>query len=270
VARDVPVRLTIDEQGHTPGNPGKGHMSGPGGEVTERDRRRETRRQQYLQRQEQARRARQQKIRNQQLRQWGLIGGGAVVFLLLLVFIIHAVTAPSTPPSSYWQHPAQGQTVDGIPCQASEQVAVHHHSYLKVYIDGSQVQVPGGIGIPTSADGFAKCLYWLHVHPGQNNSEYNFIHIEAPPNQANTTFTVKQFFDIGGESLGGTSFMGKTIDGNHKLVTEVFDANGKLVQTANGADDAGKIALSNHETIVMLYNSPNVKATPNTDWSQVG
>ena len=241
-------------------------MSGPDGEITERDRRRETRRQQYLQRQEQARRARQQKIRNQQLRQWGLIGGGAVVLLLVLVLIIHAVTTSGTPPSPYWQHPAQGQTVDGIPCQTSEQVAVHYHAYLKVYIDGSQVQVPGGIGIPTSTDGFAKCLYWLHVHTGENN----FIHIEAPPNQANTKFTVKQFFDIGGESLGGTSFMGKTIDGNRKLVTEVFDANGKPVQTANGADDAGKIVLSNHETVVLLYNSPNVKATPNTDWSPVG
>jgi hypothetical protein len=240
-------------------------MSGPGGEITERDRRREARRQQMLQRQEQARRARQQKIRNQQLQRWGLIGG-AIVLVLLLAFIIHAVTTSGASSSPYWQHPASGNTVDGIPCQASEQVAVHYHAYLKVYIDGSQVQVPGGIGIPTSADGFPKCLYWLHVH----TNEDNFIHIEAPPNQANAKFTVKQFFDIGGEPLSGTSFMGKTIDSKNALVTEVFDANGKLVQTANGADDAGKIVLSNHETIVMLYNSPHVKASPNTDWSPVG
>ncbi len=231
-------------------------MSGPGGEITERDRRRESRRQQYLQRQEQARRVRQQKIRNQQLRQWGLIGGGAVVLLLVLAFIIHAVTTPS---SSYWQHPASGQTIDNIPCQTNEQVAVHYHAYLKIYINDSQVQVPGGIGLPS-------CYYWLHVHDGQDN----FIHIEAPQDQATRQFTVKNFFDIGGEKLSGTSFMGNKIDGSHALVTEVFDASGKLVQTYNGADDAGKIVLSNHETIVMLYNSPNVKATPNTDWSLVG
>jgi hypothetical protein len=262
----VPVRLTIGEQGKTPGNPGKGIMSGPGGEITERDRRRESRRQQYQRRQEEARRARQRKIRTQQLRQWGLIGGGAVILLLLFAFIIHAVTTPSTPPSPYWQHPASGQTVDNIPCQTNEQVAVHYHPYLKIYINDSQVQVPGGIGIPSSPGGIPKCLYWLHVHTGENN----FIHIEAPPDQVNTKFTVKNFFDVGGEPLTGTNFMGKTIDAKNALVTEVFDANGKLAQTANGADDAGKIVLSNHETIVMLYHSPNVKASPNTDWSPVG
>jgi len=254
----MPVRLTIGGQGKTPGNPGKGIMSGPGGEVTERDRRRESRRQQYQRRQEEARRARQQKIRTQQLRQWGLIGGGAIVLLLLFAFIIHAVTTPSTPTSSYWQHPAQGQTVDGIKCQASEQLAYHIHAYLKIYVDGNQVDVPGGIGIVPG-----RCYYWLHVHTGYDN----FIHIESPNSD---TYTVKQFFDVGGEPLSGTNFMGKTIDSKNALVTEVFDSSGKLVQTANGADDAGKIVLSNHETIVMLYNSPHVKASPNTDWSPVG
>jgi hypothetical protein len=240
-------------------------MSGPGGEITNRDRRREERRAQYQRRQEQARKARQQKIRNQQVRQWGLIGGGALVVLLVLFLIVHAVTTPSGP--SYWQHPAQGQTIDGIPCQTSEQVAVHYHSYLKVYVRGNQVTVPGGIGIPTNPAGAPTCFYWLHVH---DNGEDNFIHIEAPQDHANTKFTVKNFFDVGGETLSNTSFMGNPIDGNHKLVTEVFDGNGKLVQAVNSGDAAGAVVLSNHETIVMLYDSPNVKATPNTDWSSVG
>jgi hypothetical protein len=232
-------------------------MSGPDGEQTNRDRRRENRREQYLRRQEQARRARQQKIRNQQIRRWGIIGGGALVLLLVLGLIIHAVTTPGAP--SYWQQPATGQTIDNIPCQTNEQVAVHYHAYLKIYINGSQIQVPGGIGIP-------GCYYWLHVH----TSEDNFIHIEAPQDHANTKFTVKNFFDVGGEALSGSDFMGHKVDGNHKLIAEVFDASGKLTQTANGADDVGKLVLSNHETIVMLYNSPNVKATPNTDWAPVG
>jgi hypothetical protein len=236
-------------------------MSGPGGETTNRDRRRESRREQYQRRQEQARKARQQKIRNQQLRQWGLIGGGALILVIVLALVIHALTTPGTPSSQYWQHPANGQTVDGfIQCQ-NEQAAVHYHSYLKEYIDGNEIAVPGGIGIVPG-----KCLYWLHVHDGENN----FIHVEAPKDQANTKFTMKQFFDVGGETLAGSTFMGKPVDANHKLIAEVFDKDGKLVQTANGADDAGKLVLADHETIVMLYNSPNVKATPNTDWSKVG
>lgn len=236
-------------------------MSGPGGEVTNRDRRRESRRNQYLQRQEQARKARQQKIRNQQIRQWGIIGAGAVVLLLVLVLIIHAVTSgsgSSTPSgqAAYWQHPATGQDVDGIKCQTSEQLAYHYHAYLKIYVDGNQVQVPGGIGLP------GQCYYWLHVHTNENN----FIHIESP---TNNQYTLKQFFDIGGESLSATNFMGNPVDANHKLVAEVYDANGKLVKTADAAS-AGDITLTNHETIVLLYNSPNVKPSPNTDWSPVG
>lgn len=238
-------------------------MSGPGGETTNRDRRREQRREQYVRRQEQARKARQQQIRNQQLRQWGLIGAGAVVLLLVIILIVHAVTTPG--PTQYWQHPAQGETVDNfIPCQSSEQVAVHYHSYLKVYINGNQVPVPGGIGIVDTPS--KQCLYWLHVHTGEDN----FIHIEAPQDQANTKFTAKNFFDIGGETLGGSTFMGNTVDSSHKLVTEVFDANGKLVQVLDTPDKAAGVVLSNHETIVMLYNSPNVKATPNSNWSPVG
>jgi hypothetical protein len=236
-------------------------MSGPGGETTNRDRRRESRREQYQRRQEQARKARQQKIRNQQLRQWGLIGGGAVVLLIVLALVIHALTTPGTPSSQYWQHPANGQTVDGIQC-SSEQSAVHYHSYLKVYIDGNEIPVPGGIGLVDSKG----CLYWLHVHDGENN----FIHIEAPQSAKDTKFTMKQFFDVGGETLGGSTFMGKPVDASHKLIAEVFDKNGKLVQTTDGADNAGKIVLVDHETVVMLYNSPNVKATPNTNWGPVG
>lgn len=236
-------------------------MSGPGGNVTNRDRRRESRREQYLQRQAQARKARQQQIRNQQIRQWSIIGAGALVLVLVLFLIIHAVTSGSGQTSSgtgqtaYWQHAASGQEVDGIKCQASEQLVYHYHAYLKIYVDGSQVEVPGGIGIP------GQCIYWMHVHTG----EPNFVHIESPNSNK---YTVKQFFDIGGESLSGASFMGHPVDASHKLVAEVFDSSGKQVQTANGAD-TGNIVLADHETVVLLYNSPNVKATPNSDWSPV-
>jgi hypothetical protein len=245
--------------------PRKEIMSGPGGESTNRDRRRESRRDAYLQRQEAARKARQQKIRNQQIRQWGIVGAGAAVLLLVLLLIIHAVTSNSTSPAptgqtTYWQNPATGQTVDGVKCQTSEQLAYHIHAYLKVYVDGSQIQVPGGIGIP------GQCIYWLHVHTNENN----FIHIESP---TNTNYSLKQFFDVGGETLSATDFMGKPVDSGHPLEAVVFDANGKQAQTFTGASAgsaAQNIQLTNHETIVLLYNSPNVKAAPNTDWTTVG
>jgi hypothetical protein len=59
--------------------------------------------------------------------------------------------------------------------------------------------------------------------------------------------------------------MGNKADSTHKLVFEVFDASGKLTQTTS---DPRAIGVAEHETIVILYNSPNVQAKPFTDWAK--
>jgi hypothetical protein len=50
--------------------------------------------------------------------------------------------------------------IDGIRCDQGEQSAYHIHVLLAIYINGTQRQIPGQIGIP--ADG--SCIYWLHTH----------------------------------------------------------------------------------------------------------
>ena len=54
-------------------------------------------------------------------------------------------------------------------------------------------------------------------------------------------------------------------DASHPLVFEVFDANGKMTKVTSNPLD---IALKEHETVVILYNSPNVTPQPFANWSQ--
>jgi hypothetical protein len=103
---------------------------------------------------------------------------------------------PLAPP-----HPA-GRTVDGIPCQTSEQLLFHIHAHLAIFVDGKPRQVPPGVGIPgAQADPSAPgtfidngtCFYWLHTHAADG-----IIHIESPVQR---TYTVGEFFDIWREPL---------------------------------------------------------------------
>jgi hypothetical protein len=75
---------------------------------------------------------------------------------------------------------ATGQTVDGIKCESTEQVAYHIHAHLAVFVNGHSRPIPLGIGVvsPQVSDGFAqasKCYYWLHTHV-----QDGVIHIESP------------------------------------------------------------------------------------------
>jgi hypothetical protein len=244
-------------------------MSGPGGASTKRDQRRETRREQYQRRQLERARERQRQLRNQQIKRWSIIGGSVAAGVLLLVVIINAIIASHATP--VYNHPGNGETIDGIECQANEQVAQHIHSYLNIYVNGQQQQVPPGTGIVAPANSQQQygpalgvsdtpCYYWLHVH----QNEPSIIHIESP-NQ--DKYSVANLFHIWGQQIGGNQFMGNKVDANHKLVIEVFDNNGKLIKTMNG--DPSNVQFADHQTIVILYNSPNVKAGP-YDWSQFG
>jgi len=96
-----------------------------------------------------------------------------------------------------------GSPVDGISCQSSEQTLFHIHAHLAIFVNGSQRQLPAGIGIPgaqaqNTATGpliaGGTCLYWLHTHAADG-----IIHIESPVQR---TFTLGQVFDEWGQSLG--------------------------------------------------------------------
>lgn len=233
-------------------------MSGPGGTVTKRDQRRATRQQQFQQRQEERRRQRQREIQRQRLTRGGLIGAGVLLVIILAIVISQFVLRGNSSPGaggsvSLQTHPATGQTVDGMTCLPQQGGGMHIHQYLELYINGQRVEASPGIGIPQSA----QCLYPLHVH----DNEANIIHNEAA---APTTFTLGQFFDVWGVKLSSSQVGQYKVDQSHKLVVEVFDANGKMTTIT---DNPYNLQLQDQETIYILYNSPNVKPVAYNGWA---
>jgi hypothetical protein len=151
---------------------------------------------------------------------------------------------------------ANGRTVDGIQCNAGEQVAFHVHTHLSVMVDGRLRPIPAGIGIvspvaqPTAEGAFdqaSQCYYWLHVH-----AQDGIIHIESP---AGHRYTLGDFFDLWGQPL--------TTD-------QVGPATGALTMFVNGKrylGDPRSIGLGSHEDIQIDVGAPVV--TPQgVDWSQ--
>ncbi|MFI5274187.1 MAG: hypothetical protein ACHQ4H_14225 [Ktedonobacterales bacterium] len=238
-------------------------MSGPGGSVTKRDQRRDSRREQY----EAARRQRQlevqRKLRAKRIQRIAVYASAALVVVLLGALLIHAVIGGGSSAGANtvihgkgtYTQPAFGETRDSMPCLPSEGAALHTHTYLEIYANGQPYQVPADTGIVAAS----SCLYPLHVHEGATNQ--NIIHVES---NIQATYTLGAFFDIWGQQLSATQALGFKADATHPLVFEVFDANGKLTKwTGNPLD----IPLNAHNTVVILYNSPNVTPQAYTNWS---
>jgi hypothetical protein len=116
-----------------------------------------------------------------------------------------------------------GEQIDGIACQAGEQVLFHIHAHLTIYARGVARQVPAGIGIapPYEVEATprgalragASCLFGLHKH-----SADGIIHTESPVKR---TYTLGEFFDIWGQPLD-REHLGPT----HGPVTALF--NGRV------------------------------------------
>ncbi len=243
-------------------------MSGSGRATTKRDRRRMTRREQYEQRRQERERERQRKLRMKRIQRntlYGLGGLAAVVVIVLLsVFVFHigsgsgsttqhAKAVATFPPVS--GAAASAQTIDGMTCAKSQGSAQNLHAYLEIYINGQQMTVPTGIGAPPSKN----CTYPLVTPSG----EPNVIHVMSASTSA---YTLGQFFDVWGQPLSVTQVGTYKTNSSHKLVFEVFDANGKLTTITS---DPRAITLVNHETLVILYNSPNVHPKAYSNWSSL-
>jgi hypothetical protein len=150
---------------------------------------------------------------------------------------------------------ATGQSVDGIQCDSSEQVAYHIHTHLTVYVHGVLRPIPPGIGIVApvaqqSANGVfdsaSQCYYWLHVH-----AQDGVIHVESP---TQTNYTLGQFFGIWNQPL--------TAD-------QVGPAKGTLTVFVNGVrytGDPAAILLKAHEDIQIDVGTRLV-AAQRVDWA---
>lgn len=235
-------------------------MSGPGGTTTKRDQRRDTRRAQFQQRQADRKRARERQIRTQRIRRYSIIAGGVLLIAVVAFLVVNAVINAGKPkPHAQYTSPATGETREGLTCLGTEGLAEHFHVYLAIYANGQQVQVPPNTGIVPQGTSSA-CFYPLHIHADAGDD--NIIHIESPTKD---TFTLGQFYAIWGETLTNKQAGDYTADATHKLVFETVDDKGK-VTTVTG--DPWNIKLAPHETIYVLYNSPDVKPVPFTKWLQ--
>jgi hypothetical protein len=106
---------------------------------------------------------------------------------------------------------AGGDDVDGVKCEASEQVQYHIHTHLAVFVNGAERPVPAGIGIVPPkiqntpdgpfAGGGARCFYWLHTHTIDG-----IIHVESP---TEAIYTLGQFFALWGQSIDATQIAGE-------------------------------------------------------------
>ena len=153
---------------------------------------------------------------------------------------------------------ARGAPVDGISCNANEQVAYHVHTHLSVYVNGVLRPIPAGIGIvhpvavPTAHGSFdeaTQCYYWLHVH-----AQDGVIHIESPTQRS---YTLGQFFDIWHQPLGRA---------------QVAGAKGHLTIFVNGRRYLGNpraIRLGSRESIQIDVGRPLV-APRSVPWKGTG
>jgi hypothetical protein len=126
----------------------------------------------------------------------------------------------------------QGQDVDGIKCESSEQLAYHIHEHLSILVDGTAQKIPAYVGIPGGPI-LPRCIYWLHTHDATG-----VIHVESP---VVAIYTLGQFFDIWGQPLNST-----------RVAT--YPVTGQLVVFVDGhqyGGDPRDIALGVHTQIVI-------------------
>jgi hypothetical protein len=142
---------------------------------------------------------------------------------------------------------ASGGTVDGIRCDASEQVAHHIHAHLAVFGNEASRSIPYGIGVVTrsvsaTAQGpfveATRCYYWLHTHAVDG-----IIHVESP---TLGQYTLGDFFDIWRQPLS---------------TVRLGPATGPITAYVNGGAYTGDprgIVLREREEIQLDVGTPTV------------
>lgn len=146
--------------------------------------------------------------------------------------------------------PTSGAAQAGsIPCDQLEHTQVHYHAVLQIFNQGQAVAIPTNLGRS------AACLYWLHMHTG----EQGIIHVESP---ADRIFTLGDFFQVWGawvgspQPLDSTHVSSITLSGNEKLLVYVDQGDGAGAVAFPG--DPKAIVLRPHEIITLEIAPPMV------------
>ena len=135
---------------------------------------------------------------------------------------------------------ASAQTIDGIQCNAVEQLLFHNHVHLDIFIGGQPYTVPSQIGIIPG-----KCIYWLHTH-----DDSGVIHIESPVTR---NFTLGQFFDIWKKRFSNVQIFDNTANATNIMAVYV---NGNKI---NGEADYRNINMQEHDQIAIVFGRPPSK-----------
>jgi hypothetical protein len=138
---------------------------------------------------------------------------------------------------------ASAQTIDGIQCNAVEQLVFHNHAHLDIFIDGQPYTVPSEVGIIPG-----KCIYWLHTH-----DDSGVIHIESPVTR---NFTLGQFFDIWKKQFSNVQIFDKTANATNVMAVYV---NGNKI---NGEANYRNIEIQEHDQIAIVFGRPPSKIPP--------
>ena len=132
-----------------------------------------------------------------------------------------------------------GQTVEGVPCDASTPVR-HIHAHLTLIANGVQRAIPLAIGVEGAVtiqnfvvDG--HCFYWLHTHDATG-----IIHLEAP---VTTPLTLGQFFAIWGEPLSRSNIAGFAGTSTAYVDSTRYDG------------DLGALAIEAHQQITLIVGT---------------
>jgi len=202
-----------------------------------------------IRREEQRQRAieEQQRIARRKRLTLASVGAGAILVIALFIYALHLISLSNQTTAAAPVNPSY-PAVDGISCDASEQLAYHIHVHLSMYIDGQPVSLPAQIGI--APDG--SCYYWLHTH-----DTTGVIHIESPTQHI---YTLGNFFDIWNTYFQQLGFP-----------TQLSDQNGWTVYV-NGQPYKGdfrQIPLNAHTLITMGYNSPGIKPDITYNWGDL-
>ncbi|TAM92382.1 hypothetical protein EPN42_01190 [bacterium] len=167
----------------------------------------------------------------------------SIVAVPALALALYAMTAASPLPLQ----PADGASVDGVPCQPLEGQVVHMHAHLTILIKGSPLPIPSDVGRPAAAN----CIYWVHTHAADG-----IIHVEAPTKR---TFTLGTFFALWGQPLGAANVAGIPVAAGEHVRAYL---NGKAWERNPAA-----IALTPHADIMIEVGPPFPEPIPFTAWN---
>ena len=132
--------------------------------------------------------------------------------------------------------------ISGISCDSAEQNGYHIHVHFKIYINGKELTIPTGIGIPTDN----TCLYWMHTH-----TDDGIIHIEAPQKLHN--LALDDFMTLWQQGFATLNFPQEMMQASG---WQIF-VNGKPFNGVVKSPLLTEVTLQPHDAITMEYGSPN-------------